>query len=114
MFVDSVVKFCAVIATDKELQTKIKSALTAQQGVECFCSQAQERGFAATEDEVLQTFAAERERREQLEDDQYGETRIQRNEDADVSPGVAGLRTVALSGDWQIGRGQFQSDNVLD
>ena len=64
---------------------------------------------------MLSTFSAERDRRTQLEDDKYGETRIQsHSEDGDSHPGVDGLRTVALSGVWQIGESDVESDSIHD
>lgn len=117
MFDATVVEFCAVVAADPQLQSRLKTALQggSDGGVGEFVSIAGEKGFTLTDGDVLATFTAERERRETLEDDEYGETRIQRREDDNVPPGVAGLRTVALSGDWHIGHGDAgESDSVFD
>ena len=117
MFDTSVLEFCAVVASDSELRSRLKSAV--QQGTDGdagqFVAIAREKCFELTENAVLETFAAERERREALDDDEYGETRIQRREEDNVSPGIAGLRTVALSGDWYIGGvDDGMSDSVFE
>ena len=117
MFDETVVEFCAVVAGDSDLQARLKTALQtgADGGAGELVAIAGEKGFQLSESAVLETFTAERERRETLDNDEYGETRIQRREDDNVAPGVAGLRTVALSGDWRIGGGEIEeSDSVLD
>ena len=117
MSAEIVVEFCAVVAADSELQSRLKAALGAgaEESVTEFVAIAGERGFSMSESDVLATFAAERDRRQQLDNDEYGETRIQRNEDDNIPPGIAGLRTVAISGDWIIGgSGVEESDSVFD
>lgn len=115
MSVESVAEFCAVVAAEPELQTQLKSALVAGEGVPRFVAISGERGFKVTEDDVLAAFSTERQRRQQLEDDEYGETRIQKGgDDENLHPGICGLRTVALSGDWLIGGSEAESDNILD
>lgn len=116
MSAEIIVEFCAVVAADSELQSRLKSALAAgaDESVTEFVTVAKERGFNVSDSDVLETFAAERDRRQQLDDDEYGETRIQRNEDDNIPPGIAGLRTVAISGDWNVGGTVEESDSVFE
>lgn len=113
-----IASFCKTVGSSPNLQKQLRAAMGSGGALERFLELANEHDYDFSLESVLSFFDREAERRATDDSKDLDDTIIQRGttsrSKADMNPGRIGFRQVLLSGNWEVGNDESESESVLE